>query len=118
MSSNGCNGFEFNMEDNQLNAYLKLMVLLYADNTVNNLNVFFEYTQQWKLNINYHKTKVLIFAARNTANFEFKLGNNIIEICDEFKYLGVKFSSRRSFHKAIRHNVEHAKKPSIYCINE
>ena len=85
MSSNGCNGFEFNMEDNQLNAYLKLMVLLYADDTVifgtdaenfqNNLNVFFEYTQQWKLNINYHKTKVLIFGARNTANFEFKLGN-------------------------------------------
>ena len=34
MSSNGCNGFEFNMEDNQLNAYLKLMVLLYADDTV------------------------------------------------------------------------------------
>ena len=120
MSSNGCNGFEFNMEDNQLNAYLKLMVLLYADDTVifgtdaenfqNNLNVFFEYTQQWKLNINYHKTKVLIFGARNTANFEFKLGNNIIEICDEFKYLGVKFSSRRSFHKTIRHNAEHAKK--------
>lgn len=64
-SSNGCSGLEFNMNDNQINSYLKLMVLLYADNTVifgtdpenfqNNLNIFFEYTQQWKLNINHNQ---------------------------------------------------------------
>ena len=120
MSSNDCNGIEFNIEDNQFETYLKLMALLYADDTVifglnaedfqNNLNIFYEYSQQWKLNINYTKTKVMIFGTYNTDDFEFKLGDNVIEICKEFKYLGVQFSSRRSFYKAMRHNVNHAKK--------
>ena len=96
------------------------MALLYADDTVifglnaedfqNNLNIFYEYSQQWKLNINYTKTKVMIFGTYNTDDFEFKLGDNVIEICKEFRYLGVQFSSRRSFYKAMRHNVNHAKK--------
>ena len=72
---------------NQFDTFLKLMVLLYADDTVifgmdaenfqNNLNIFYEYTQQCKLNINYNKTEVLVFGARNIDNFQLKLENNI-----------------------------------------
>ena len=120
MSAYGCNGIEVNMGGDQIELFLKLMVLLYADDTVilgtdaenfqNNLNIFYDYTKQWNLNINYNKTKIMIFGARNTRNFQFKLGNSNIEICDDFKYLGVQFSKYRSFHKTIKHNVEHAKK--------
>lgn len=52
----------------------------------------------------------MIFGVRNTDQFEFKLRDTVLSICDEFKYLGVIFSKNRSFYKAIRHNVEHAKK--------
>ena len=56
------------------------------------------------------QTKILIFGIRSTHRFEFKLGNNKIEICDEFKYLGVIFTKTRTFAKAIKHNVDHANK--------
>ena len=84
--------------------------LVDAESFQNNLNAFFEYSQRWRLKINYNKTKVLIFGMRNVANFEFKLGNNKIEVCDEFKYLGVIFTKYRSFYKAMKLYVDHAKK--------
>lgn len=52
----------------------------------------------------------MIFGARNTHGFDFKLGSNNISIIKEFKYLGVVFSNNRNFFKAIKHNVEHARK--------
>ena len=102
MRNLNCNGISLNTPGYDIDTYLKILVLLYADDTVvfgtdadlfqHNLNVFYDYTQQWKLNINFRKTKILIFGVRNTNNFQFKLGNNTIDICDEFKYLGVVFT--------------------------
>lgn len=42
------------------------------------------------------------------SNFDFKRGNNRIEICDEFKYLGLEFTKHRSFYKAMKHNADQA----------
>ena len=54
--------------------FLKLFVLLYADGTdekqfQDNLNLFFEYTKIWKLDVNFDKTKVMIFGTRNDDRF-------------------------------------------------
>ena len=58
------------IEEN-LNIYLKLFVLLYADDTVimaesrediqAQLNAFGEYCKKWKLKVNAEKTKIFIF---------------------------------------------------------
>ena len=84
------------MSDDDLSTYIKIFVLLYADDTVifgtdevsfqNNLNAFFEYSQIWKLDINFDKTKILVFGTRNDDRFNFKLGKNTIAICNDFKY--------------------------------
>ena len=94
--------------------------MLYADGTVifgtdkvsfqNNLNAFFEYSQIWKLDINFDKTKILVFGTRNDDRFNFKLGENTIAICNDFKYLRVVFTKSRSFYKARKHNVDQARK--------
>ena len=120
MRNLNCNGISLNTPGYDIDTYLKILVFLYADDTVvfgtdadsfqHNLNVFYDYTQQWKLNINFRKTKILIFGVRNTNNFQFKLGNNTIDICDEFKYLGVVFTKHRSFFNVIKHNTVQAKK--------
>ena len=120
MRDHHCNDIELGLPGNVQDTYIKLMLLLYADDAVifgtdaetfqNNINVFFEYSQQWQLNVNFNKTKVMVFGLRNTDNLEFKISNNTIDICDEFKYLGTVFTKQRSFFKAIRHNVDHAKK--------
>ena len=52
---------------------------------------------------------------RNVEQFQFRLGTSVISICDEFKYLGVVFSKSHSFYKAMKHNVEHAKK-ALYLL--
>ena len=120
LTNSNATSINLNMPGNDIEVYLKLFTLLYADDTVifgtdpdsfqENINIFFEYSRQWKLNVNLNKTKILIFGIRNTDNLEFKLGDNKIDICDEFKYLGTVFTKRRSFYKAIKHNVDHAKK--------
>ena len=76
-----------------------------------NINVFFEYSKRWRLNVNLKQTKkILVFGVRNTMNFEFKLGDNKTDICNDYKYIGTVFTKHRTFFKAIEHNVDHAKK--------
>ena len=61
-----CKGISVDYTDEDISAYLKILILLYAYDTViigtdlhsfqDNLNIFYEYCQLWKLNINYNKT--------------------------------------------------------------
>ena len=66
----------------------------------NNLNAFYEYSNMWRLDINYDKPKILIFGTRNDDRFDFKVDENKIQICKEFKYLGTVFTKSRNFNKA------------------
>jgi hypothetical protein len=64
-------GVKFVINENVSNIYIKLFVLLYADDTVlmsedqesfqNLLNDFSDYCKLWKLQINMNKTKVMVF---------------------------------------------------------
>ena len=69
--------------------YVKLVVLLYADNTViisesaddlqHAYNEFYTYCNQWKLTVNVEKTKVMVFSEGSTLEnvfiFMMKLSN-------------------------------------------
>ena len=67
---NGGNSIDFGINEDVL-VYVKLIVLLYADDTIvfadnehdlqRNLNIFQEYCDIWKLNINVAKTKKMLF---------------------------------------------------------
>jgi hypothetical protein len=102
------------------NLWLKLLVLLYADDTIivsdspedfqNSLNYFDNYCNSWYLHVNLKKTKVVVFGARQLHHFDFRLGGKTIEIIDHYHYLGVTFSSTGSFLKARKHVVEQANK--------
>ena len=72
--------------------------------------MFFEYSEIWHLNINYDKTKIIIFGTRRDQNFDFHLGGHQIDICTDLKYLGVIFSKNRHFYQARKHNVKQARK--------
>ena len=99
------------IEEN-LNIYLKLFVLLYADDTVimagsredlqAQLNVFGEYCQKWKLKVNVEKTKVFIFSrGRPLEDIHFSLNGSEIEIVNEFSYLEILLNRTGNFNKAI-----------------
>ena len=119
LNLNGSVGVELN-DPLDLTLWLKLLILLYADDTIllsdcqndfqNSLNTFHEYCNNWHLNINYNKTKIIIFGARQLQNFNFYIGNTPIEITDNYHYLGLTFSSNGSFLKARKHIAEQATK--------
>ena len=72
LSSNNCVGLS--IENSEINVYLKLLILLYADDTVilaessddlqQSLNHLQEYCKIWKLTVNKIKTKICIFSKR------------------------------------------------------
>ena len=72
----------------------------------NNQVTFYEYSELWHLSINFDKTKIMIFGTRQDQRFNFYLGGHKIDICTDYKYLGVIFSKNRHFHL----NVEQARK--------
>ena len=70
--------------DNLLGVFIKLFILLYADDTVifsetreemqNMLDVFTDHCKQWKLYVNIDKTKVVVISKRRyETNHRFKV---------------------------------------------
>ena len=52
----------------------------------------------------------MIYGTRQNERFDLSLGGHILDICTDFKYLGVISSKNRHFHQTKKHNVEHARK--------
>ena len=83
---------------NEINVFIKLFVILYADDTViladtkegvqKTLNIFQSYCEIWKLEVNVHKRKVMIFSkGKIRLIYELKLQNKTLEIVDSYSYL-------------------------------
>ena len=74
-----------------------------ADGLQNCLNNLKTYCCKWALTVNTLKTKVMIFnkGGRNLKNFNFTFGNETVETCQHYTYLGITFSACGTFTKAI-----------------
>jgi hypothetical protein len=107
--------------------YLKLLVILYADDTVlmsesadglqlalDNLQL---YCNEWKLKINGEKTKVVVFCKRKPRRpqWNFILNDTQLDIVDKFSYLGVVFSYNGSFVKCKETVVAKATR-AMWCL--
>ena len=124
--ADGIDGVTIDYDSDDISVFLKIFVLLYADDTIiisdnaenfqKCLDSFFEYCNQWKLTVNESKSKIIVFGARNTDKFNFKFGDATLEIVDKYKYLGTYFSKSGSFLNARKHLVEQAKK-AMYLLN-
>jgi hypothetical protein len=121
LSQNNVNGVSRDVLINGSHTFIKLFVLLYADDTVifsdndtdlqNALDNFKEYCEQWKLKINTDKTKIMIFSkGRFRYDKIFKIGNTELEIVDEYKYLGLYLSKSGSFYRTKQHIAEQGNK--------
>ena len=106
---------------NDLTIFLKLYVLLYADDTVllaesesslqTALTAAEAYCKEWKLNVNLTKTKIVIFSkGKVTKHQDFTFNGELVEVVGEYLYLGVLFNYNGSFDKAIKHNIDKARR--------
>jgi hypothetical protein len=88
-----------NAKENKLDIFIKMVVILYADDTVLftdsavemqiQLDNFSEYCSLWKLNVNSSKTKVVVFAGGRfpTNNFNFNFDGNNLEIVSDIEVI-------------------------------
>lgn len=116
----GCvNGVKCNIKTDDVSSYLKLWVILYADDTVlmsdnkddlqHALNMFNNYCLKWKLRVNTSKTKIVIFSkGRKQSNMKFTLQEEELEIVDEYKYLGIVLGKSGSNVAAKKYIAEQA----------
>ena len=98
----------------------KIYSLLYADDLIilsrskiglqNCLNALSSYCQTWMLKINPKKTKIMIFQKRprKSVDTNFKIGTKIIEIVQEYTYLGTRLTPTGNFTLAQEHLKEKA----------
>lgn len=108
------------INDNGIQTFMKILVLLYADDTIlisdnpeklqNTLNDFVNYCKQWGLNINKSKTKALTFGSRSLNPAHFTIDGSAIENVACYKYLGLMFSKTGSFLTARKQLAEQANK--------
>ena len=91
------------MNGDVINLFLKLFILLYADDTViftetptklqDGLNCIKKYCDKWKLKLNPSKCKIMIFSRGKVRVFpEFFIGNEKLEVVHDFMYLGTKLN--------------------------
>ena len=101
---------------------LRLMLLLYADDAVilsdtphglqNILARLHIYAQEWKLELNTTKTKIMVFrkGGRLPQGLNFNYNNVNLEIVNNFVYLGVVFTPSGAFSNAQKTISDQARK--------
>ena len=107
--------------ETELEIYLKIFVMLYADDTILlaasaedlqvQLNAFGEYCDNWKMKMNVNKTKIMVFGfGKLRQNLKFTYKNVDIEIVKQFNYLGVIFTKTCNFDVSKKHLSDKALK--------
>ena len=95
--------------------------MLYADDTIilaenakelqMALDALADYCRIWKLKINIDKTKIIRFSKRRCKKLNvFRLNGEVIEIVDNYVYLGTTIRFNGKFHDAKMKQVTQAKK--------
>ena len=107
--------------DDDIEVFLKLYVLLYADDTIimaespeelqNAISAVYDYCNIWKLSVNTSKTKVVIFSRGKIRNIpSFLFGTENLEIVEDYTYLGTIFNYNGKFKKAINKQIASARR--------
>ena len=109
------------LNDDDVEMFFRLFVLLYADDTIvmadspkelqTALNAVHNYCTTWKLTVNATKTKVVIFSRGKVRNFPiFNYGTENLEVTDDYTYLGIAFNYNGKFNKAIGKQISAARR--------
>ena len=123
---NGLKGIDDLFTESTLNEeierFLKLFVLLYADDTIilaENpkdlqlaLNAAYSYCNRWKLKINIDKTKIIRFSKRRSSIDPpvFWINNERVEVVENYTYLGTIFTFNGKFKNAINKQMLQAQR--------
>jgi hypothetical protein len=109
------------LDSDDVETFLRLYVLLYADDTIllaetekelqAALDGMLVYCNTWGLQVNIQKTKVMVVSKGKIRNVPtFYYNGSELEVVSEFSYLGVVINHNGRFCKAKKHLVAQARK--------
>ncbi len=115
--ANGCR--YANIDNEALDNYIKLLVLMYADDTIliadsdenlqKDIKCMETYSGTWKLIVNETNTKVMIFGKTKVKkHLKFTYNDVELELVHNLKYLGLIINFNGSFKLAITELKKHA----------
>ena len=95
------------LEDTPVNALMyadDLVLISKSENGLQNLlDILHRFTESWFLQVNKSKTKCMHFSrSRTPTSRNFNFGDNILEVTDQYCYLGTVFSKNGSLNEAGR----------------
>ena len=107
------------LKDPQMGIFLKLYVLLYADDTIllaesasdlqNSLDALSNYCAKWKLFVNMDKTNIVVFSKGKVTKLpQFKFGEATVTIAHSYTYLGVVMKYNKNFDSAVDKQITQA----------
>ena len=100
----------------------RIQCLMFADDVLllnsskeglqKSLDIVNIFCKRWKLQVNLHKTKVMVFNKKYKfiCEMKFKLGGNYIETCSEYVYLGMLLVPSGSFTATEKRLTDRGKK--------
>ena len=119
--SRNVQGITCDINYDEISVYIKLLVLLFADDTVlfgssqselqHALNQFEKYCEEMQLTVNTAKIKVIIVTnKRNIKQPTFTFQSKTLDVVTDYKYLGIYFAKNGSFTLAKKQVAEQANK--------
>ena len=129
---NGLTGLSSLIQENldmELETYIRLYVLLYADDTIilaesaNELQLALDalsdYCRTWKMKVNIDKTKIIRFSKRKSKNIiNFNFNGDTIETVDSYVYLGTTIKFNGKFLEAKKKQLVQAKRALFVIISK
>ena len=119
-------------QNNESNIFLNkddpINALMYADDLIlisetkeglqKQIDKLSKYCEQWKLNINLKKTKILIFnRGNNLIKTEFTINNVVLENVKSMKYLGFTITAKNCSFLPTLENLSIKARRTIYALN-
>jgi hypothetical protein len=109
--------------------YFKLFILLYADDTIlladspeelqKALDSMYQYCITYKLEVNKSKTKIVVFSRGKIRKVPlFKYGGDVLEVVEDYTYLGIIFNFNGNFNKAVTKLCEQASRAMYSILNK
>ena len=119
--SDKCDGINLTYEDDNVDIYIHLYTLLYADDTIlisqnpEDLQIMLDslhdYCEKWKLVVNISKTKIIVFSRGKVTRLpEWKFGQENIDVVQDYTYLGIKMNFNGKYRKAMEKQISQAKR--------
>ena len=121
--------FKHFLSDDDVEVYLNIFSLLYADDTIvlaenayelqKALSAVYDYCNEWHLTVNTSKTKVVIFSKGKVRRHPiFRFGENTIDVVDDYVYLGCMFNYNNKFDKTKSKQINQANRAMFSLLSK